>query len=150
LSILSTIFLDKNYPSPKHFFSLYLAMRLKLNAIYNPDCACPQGPIEAVVGLLFGTFWGLLAIYLPGKDDSSKSFGRLFILLGGALLAMFGSSAKGVELPGSGALVSFLCSNYGITFLLLSFNYEFLSAFEMRVQQRHILKLMQLFFQSSF
>jgi hypothetical protein len=106
----------------------------------------PQGPIEAVVGLLFGTFWGLLAIYLPGKDDTSKNFGRLFILLGGALLAMFGSSAKGVELPGSGALVSFLCNN----FVLLSFNYECLSAFEMRVQHGNILKLMQLFFHFPF
>jgi hypothetical protein len=31
-------------------------------------------------------------------------------------------------------------------FLLLSFNYEFLSAFEMKVQHGNILKLMQLFF----
>jgi hypothetical protein len=57
------------------------------------------------VGLLFGLFWGLLVTYFPGRDDVNKNTGRLFLLLGGALVAMFGSSAKGVELPGSGALV---------------------------------------------
>ena len=64
-----------------------------------------QGPIEAIVGLLFGIFWGLLVIYIPGRDSTERNLGRLFLLLGGALLAMFGSSAQGVELPGSGALV---------------------------------------------
>jgi len=56
---------------------------------------------------LFGIFWGLLVIYIPGRDSSERNFGRIFLLLGGALLAMFGSSAHGVELPGSGALVTF-------------------------------------------
>jgi len=35
-----------------------------------------------------------------------KDFGRLFVLLGGSLLAMFGSSCQGVDLPGAGALVN--------------------------------------------
>jgi hypothetical protein len=59
---------------------------------------------------LFGIFWGLLVIYIPGRDSVERNFGRLFLLLGGALLAMFGSSAQGVELPGSGALVKFQLS----------------------------------------
>ena len=65
-----------------------------------------QGPIEAAVGISFGLFWGLLSAFFPGKDDANKDLGRLVVLLGGALLAMFGSSAKGVDLPGSGALVN--------------------------------------------
>jgi hypothetical protein len=69
---------------------------------------CLQGPIEAIVGLAFGSLWGLVATYFPAKDDANKNSGRLFVLLGGALIAMFGSSAKGVDLPGSGALVSLM------------------------------------------
>ena len=93
-----------------------------------------QGPIEASVGLLFGIFWGLLVTYLPGKDAANKNITRLIIFLGGALLAFFGSSAKGVQLPSSGAVVKFselnlpdywtsidffyVATNYGGSFIL--------------------------------
>jgi hypothetical protein len=50
------------------------------------------------VGISFGIFWGVLSIFFPGRDDAHKNLGRLVVLLGGALLAMFGSSAKGVDL----------------------------------------------------
>ena len=61
-----------------------------------------QGPKEAVIGLLFGIGWALLAILFPGKDDDNMGPLRFVILFLGGLVAYFGS--KAVELEGAGAL----------------------------------------------
>lgn len=61
-----------------------------------------QGPKEAIIGLLFGVIWALLAVFFPGNDDQNKGRFRFIVLFLGGLLAYFGS--KAVHLDGSGAL----------------------------------------------
>lgn len=61
-----------------------------------------QGPKEALIGLLFGVFWALLATFFPGKDDAKMGRFRFLMLFLGGLVAYFGS--KSVHLDGSGAL----------------------------------------------
>ena len=69
-----------------------------------------QGPLEAVVGLLFGTAYGALVAFLPArpridrKDKLDDSFDllRVAFLFSGGLIALFGSQR--VDLPGAGAL----------------------------------------------
>lgn len=75
-----------------------------------------QGPLEALVGLLFGTAYGALVAFLPArppqsngvdpKDDSaldgSYDLLRVVFLFSGGLIALFGSQR--VDLPGAGAL----------------------------------------------
>ena len=60
-----------------------------------------QGPLEAVVGVLWGIGWGLLMMILPPRPNPSVVL-RVLLLVGGSLLALFGSTKVG--LPGSGAL----------------------------------------------
>jgi len=60
-----------------------------------------QGPLEAVVGVVWGILWGLLMIILPPSPNPSILL-RILLLVGGSLLALFGSTKVG--LPGSGAL----------------------------------------------
>jgi len=76
---------------------------LGINFNSNADLASMilQGPLEALVGLIWGLGWGALAIILPPQPNPSIVL-RLLILGGGALLALFGCDVVG--LPGSGAL----------------------------------------------
>ena len=64
-----------------------------------------QGPLEVFVGVAWGIFWGGLATFLPpfptdGTQPSTLL--RLVIIIGGALIALFGSEVVHVE--GAGAL----------------------------------------------
>ncbi|XP_043522279.1 sodium/hydrogen exchanger 9B2-like [Frieseomelitta varia] len=61
-----------------------------------------QGPISIVGGLGFGVLWGWLAKYVPEKGDPFMVPMRVLMLLGGGLLAVFGSEA--IELGGAGPL----------------------------------------------
>jgi len=68
-----------------------------------------QGPLEAVVGVVWGVAWGALVVMLPPMPDRSNNESaspsvllRVLLLFGGSLLALFGSAMAG--LPGSGAL----------------------------------------------
>lgn len=61
-----------------------------------------QGPIAIVGGLGFGVLWGWLAKYVPEKGDPFMVPMRVLMLLGGGLLAVFGSEA--IELGGAGPL----------------------------------------------
>ena len=72
-----------------------------------------QGPLEAVVGLLFGTAYGALVAFLPARPriidpkdddalDGSFDLLRVAFLFSGGLIALFGSQR--VDLPGAGAL----------------------------------------------
>lgn len=76
-----------------------------LGITFNPSADLAsvllQGPLEAFVGVVFGLVWGVLAVFLPPSPNPSTIL-RLLVLVGGALLALFGSDVAG--LPGSGAL----------------------------------------------
>ncbi|XP_043288686.1 sodium/hydrogen exchanger 9B2 [Venturia canescens] len=61
-----------------------------------------QGPISIIGGIGFGVLWGCLAKYVPEKGDPFVIPMRVLMLLGGGLLAVFGSEA--VELGGAGPL----------------------------------------------
>ncbi|GAB1862913.1 Mitochondrial sodium/hydrogen exchanger NHA2 [Camponotus japonicus] len=61
-----------------------------------------QGPIAVIGGLGFGIMWGWLAKYVPEKGDPFMVPLRVLMLLGGGLLAVFGSEA--IELGGAGPL----------------------------------------------
>ena len=74
-----------------------------LGVIFNPSGDLTrtilQGPLEVVVGILFGLAWGGLTIFLPPRPTPGR---RLVLLLGGGLLAVFGLPL--LELPGAGPL----------------------------------------------
>ncbi|XP_020285013.1 mitochondrial sodium/hydrogen exchanger 9B2 isoform X2 [Pseudomyrmex gracilis] len=61
-----------------------------------------QGPIAIIGGLGFGVLWGWMAKYVPEKGDPFLVPLRVLMLLGGGLLAVFGSEA--IELGGAGPL----------------------------------------------
>ncbi|XP_043467171.1 sodium/hydrogen exchanger 9B2 [Leptopilina heterotoma] len=61
-----------------------------------------QGPLAIVGGLGFGILWGWLAKYVPEKGDPFMVPMRVLMLLGGGLLAVFGSER--IELGGAGPL----------------------------------------------
>ncbi|XP_011171728.1 sodium/hydrogen exchanger 9B2 isoform X2 [Solenopsis invicta] len=61
-----------------------------------------QGPIAIIGGLGFGVMWGWLAKYVPEKGDPFMVPLRVLMLLGGGLLAVFGSEA--IDLGGAGPL----------------------------------------------
>jgi NhaP-type Na+/H+ or K+/H+ antiporter len=81
------------------------AFTIILGITFNPSAdlvsVLLQGPLEAMVGVVFGLFWGVLAVFIPPSPNPSTLL-RLLVLVGGALLALFGSDVVG--LPGSGAL----------------------------------------------
>jgi len=60
-----------------------------------------QGPMEALVGVVWGVVWGALMVVLPPGPNPSVLL-RLLLLLGGSMFGLFGSAMAGV--PGSGAL----------------------------------------------
>lgn len=73
-----------------------------------------QGPISIIGGLGFGAIWGWLCQYVPEKDDAFAVPLRILMLLGGGLLAVFGSEE--IKYDGAGPLgcftAAFMCSNY--------------------------------------
>ena len=84
-------------------FKILLGITMNSSASLVADIL--QGPLEVLVGVIWGIFWGVVATFLPPvpMDGSQPStFLRLVIIIGGALMAMFGSGVLHVE--GSGAL----------------------------------------------
>ena len=63
-----------------------------------------QGPIEVLVGFLFGFLWGWIAQYLPDKDHHNVKFFRWLLLFCGGLISIFGSNAIGYA--GSGGVAT--------------------------------------------
>ena len=67
-----------------------------------------QGPLEALVGLVFGAAYGALVAFLPARPPAGQSADpgldllRVVFLFSGGLIALFGSQR--VDLPGAGAL----------------------------------------------
>ena len=74
-----------------------------LGVIFNPSGDLTrtvlQGPLEVLVGVLYGLLWGVMTIFLPPSPSPGR---RLIMLLGGGLLAVFGLPR--LELPGAGPL----------------------------------------------
>ncbi|KAK7867327.1 hypothetical protein R5R35_001106 [Gryllus longicercus] len=54
-----------------------------------------QGPLSIFGGLLFGGLWGLLAKFVPEKNDPFAVPLRILMLFGGGLIAVFGSEEVG-------------------------------------------------------
>jgi len=59
-----------------------------------------QGPIEVIVGIIYGVVSGILCTYLP--PSSSNTGQRLVMVVGAGLLALFG--LPHLDLPGAGPL----------------------------------------------
>ncbi|XP_073987063.1 na[+]/H[+] hydrogen antiporter 1 isoform X2 [Rhodnius prolixus] len=60
------------------------------------------GPLSILIGLTFGVVWGILAKYVPEKEDPFVVPLRILMLLGGGLIAVLGSELVG--LGGAGPL----------------------------------------------
>lgn len=63
-----------------------------------------HGPIEVLIGLSFGTGWGLLAQYIPHRQHNHRIFFRSLILFSGGLVALFGAHL--VHYDGAGGLAT--------------------------------------------
>ncbi|XP_069123736.1 sodium/hydrogen exchanger 9B2-like [Argopecten irradians] len=61
-----------------------------------------KGPLEALLGIVYGIIVGVIMWYLPSKDTKNASLYRSLLLLGAGMLATFGSSI--VHLSGAGPL----------------------------------------------
>ncbi|EDO43896.1 predicted protein, partial [Nematostella vectensis] len=67
-----------------------------------------RAPIEVLIGLAFGVFMGFLCWWFPNKTEERVSRSRFLILLGGSMLAVFGS--KAAQFAGAGALAALIMS----------------------------------------
>ena len=65
-----------------------------------------HGPIGVVMGVSFGVFWGFLAQWIPNKDHRHVAFFRWLILMGGGLVAVFGSHL--MHYDGAGGLATII------------------------------------------
>jgi NhaP-type Na+/H+ or K+/H+ antiporter len=65
-----------------------------------------HGPIEVVLGTSFGVFWGILAQWIPHKDNKNCVFYRWLILFSGGLIAVFG--AHHIHYEGAGGLATII------------------------------------------
>jgi len=65
-----------------------------------------HGPIEVIIGVAFGVFWGLLAQWIPNKDHHHVAFFRWLIMLAGGLIALFGAHL--IHYDGAGGLATII------------------------------------------
>ncbi|KAK2572720.1 Sodium/hydrogen exchanger 9B2 [Acropora cervicornis] len=80
-------------------FGVFLGIAFsKGNLVFNIF----RGPIELLMGVVFGSLVGLLCWFLPNKMEADRSRNRFVILLGCALLSVFGSNKA--QFSGAGAL----------------------------------------------
>ena len=63
-----------------------------------------QGPIEIIVGFLFGFLWGGIVQYLPDTNHHNLKFFRWLLLFCGGLISIFGS--KAIEYEGAGGVAT--------------------------------------------
>jgi len=65
-----------------------------------------HGPIEVVIGVSFGVFWGIIAQWVPNKNHRHVAFFRWLILFGGGLIALFGAHL--IHYDGAGGLATII------------------------------------------
>ena len=65
-----------------------------------------HGPIEVLIGISFGVFWGILAQWIPNKEHRHVAFFRWLILFGGGLIALFGAHL--IHYDGAGGLATII------------------------------------------
>merc|ERR1719510_339827 len=65
-----------------------------------------HGPIEVVIGVVFGGFWGFLAQWIPNKEHHHVAFFRWLVLFGGGLIALFGAHL--IHYDGAGGLATII------------------------------------------
>ena len=65
-----------------------------------------HGPIEVLIGVSFGIFWGFLAQWIPDKDHRHVAFFRWLVLTGGGLTAVFGAHL--IHYDGAGGLATII------------------------------------------
>merc|ERR1719150_3656422 len=65
-----------------------------------------HGPIEVIIGVVFGVFWGVLAQWIPNKEHRHVEFFRWLVLLGGGLIALFGAHL--IHYDGAGGLATII------------------------------------------
>ena len=73
---------------------------------FNPDASisdlASHGPLEVLMGIAFGIFWGYICQWFPSKQNANYVFFRWVLLTAGGLFAMFG--AHMVHYDGAGGL----------------------------------------------
>ena len=73
---------------------------------FNPDASisdlASHGPLEVLMGIAFGIFWGYICQWFPSKLNSNYVFFRWIILSAGGLFALFG--AHMIHYDGAGGL----------------------------------------------
>merc|ERR1712128_164157 len=65
-----------------------------------------HGPLEVILGVSFGTVWGLLAQWIPNKHHRNVTFFRWVILFSGGLVALFGAHL--IHYDGAGGLATII------------------------------------------
>jgi len=65
-----------------------------------------HGPLEVLLGVSFGTVWGLAAQWVPNKQHRNVTFFRWVILFSGGLVALFG--AHWLKYDGAGGLATII------------------------------------------
>ena len=73
---------------------------------FNPDASisdlASHGPLEVLIGIVFGIFWGYICQWFPSKQNANYVFFRWVLLTAGGLFALFG--AHQVHYDGAGGL----------------------------------------------
>ncbi|KAJ8686519.1 hypothetical protein QAD02_022313 [Eretmocerus hayati] len=65
-----------------------------------------HGPIAIIGGVSFGIVWGILARYIPKKDDPYLVSLRVLMLLGAGMISIFGSEQINLRAAGPVAVVA--------------------------------------------
>ena len=87
-------------------FGIFLGITFNENA--DTLQLAMHGPIEVLIGLSFGIFWGLLAQWIPDKNHPHVSFFRWLIVFAGGLIALYGAHL--IHYDGAGGLAAILLS----------------------------------------
>ena len=87
-------------------FGIFLALT------FNPDAPILElafhGPVEVIMGVVFGVGWGYMAQWVPNQHHENMVFFRFLILFSGGLVALFGAHL--IHYDGAGGLACVIMS----------------------------------------